>query len=33
MEDFVKFVMLVGALYSAYHLARTAWRLGIQLFG
>ncbi len=33
MEDFIKFVMFVGALYSVYHSARTAWRLGTQLFG
>ena len=33
MEDFIKFVMFVGALYGAYRSARTAWRLGTELFG
>jgi hypothetical protein len=33
MEDFIKFLMLVGALYSAYHSAKTAWRLSTDLFG
>jgi hypothetical protein len=33
MEDFIKFLMLVGALYSAYHSAKTAWRLRTDLFG
>ena len=33
MEDFIKFVMFVGALYGTYHSAKTAWRLGTELFG
>jgi hypothetical protein len=33
MEDFIKFLMLMGALYSAYHSARTVWRLSTDLFG
>jgi hypothetical protein len=33
MEDFIKFLILVGALYSAYHSTRTAWRLSTDLFG
>jgi len=33
MEDFIKFLMFVGALYCAYHSAKTAWRLGAELFG
>ena len=33
MEEFIKFVMLIGALYSAYHSAKTAWRLCTELFG
>ena len=33
MEDFIKFLMLVGALYSAYRSAKTAWRLSTDLFG
>lgn len=33
MEDVIKFLMFVGALYGAYHSAKTAWRLGIELFG
>jgi hypothetical protein len=33
MDDFIKFLMLVAALYGAYHSARTAWRLGTELFG
>jgi hypothetical protein len=33
MEDFIKFLMFVGALYGAYHSAKTAWRLGTELFG
>jgi hypothetical protein len=33
MDDFIKFLMLVGALYGAYHSAMTAWRLATELFG
>jgi len=33
MDDFVKFLMFVGALYSAYQSAKTAWRLGTDLLG
>jgi hypothetical protein len=33
MEDFIKFLMLVGAIYSAYRSTKTAWRLGAELFG
>jgi hypothetical protein len=33
MEDFIKLLMFIGALYSAYHSAKTAWRLGTELFG
>jgi hypothetical protein len=33
MDDFVKFLMFVGALVGAYHSGRTAWRLGTELFG
>ncbi len=33
MDDFGKFVLFLFALYGAYHSARTAWRLGIELFG
>jgi len=32
MEDFIKFLVFVGALYGAYHSAKTAWRLGTELF-
>jgi hypothetical protein len=33
MDDFIKFLMFVGALYGAYHSGKTAWRLGTELFG
>jgi hypothetical protein len=33
MDNFVKFLMFVGALYGVYHSAKTAWRLGTELFG
>jgi hypothetical protein len=33
MEDIIKFLMFVGALYGAYQSAKTAWRLGTELFG
>jgi hypothetical protein len=33
MEDFIKFLMLVGAIYSAYRSTKTAWRLGTELLG
>jgi hypothetical protein len=33
MDEFIKFLMLVGALYSAYYSAKTAWRLSTELFG
>jgi hypothetical protein len=33
MDDFIKFMMFVGALVGTYHSAKTAWRLGGELFG
>jgi hypothetical protein len=33
MNDFIKFLTFVAALYGAYHAARTTWRLGTELFG
>ena len=33
MDDFGKLLLFLGALYGAYHSARTAWRLGNELFG
>lgn len=33
MDNFVKFLMFVGALYSVYRSGKTAWRLGAELFG
>ena len=33
MDDFIKFLMFMGALYGAYRSAMTAWRLGTELFG
>jgi hypothetical protein len=33
MGDFVKFLMFVAAVAGAYHSAKTAWRLGGELFG
>jgi hypothetical protein len=33
VDDFIKFLMLMGALYSAYRSAKTAWRLSNELFG
>ena len=33
MENLIKFLMFVGALYGTYHSAKTAWRLGTELFG
>jgi len=33
MDDFIKLLMFLAALYGAYHSARTAWRLGAELFG
>ena len=33
MDDFGKLLLFLLALYSAYRSARTAWRLGIELFG
>jgi hypothetical protein len=33
MDDFIKVLMFVAALYGAYRSARTAWRLGTELFG
>jgi hypothetical protein len=31
MDDFIKFLMFLGALYGAYQSAKTAWRLGADL--
>lgn len=33
MEDFIKFLVFLGALYSAYQSAKTIWRLGTDLLG
>jgi hypothetical protein len=33
MDDAMKFVMLLTALYGTYRSARTAWRLIGELFG
>lgn len=33
MDDAVKFLMFLIAVYGAYKSARTAWRLGGELFG
>jgi hypothetical protein len=33
MDDLAKLVLFLLALYGAYHSARTAWRLGTELFG
>jgi hypothetical protein len=33
MDDLIKFLMFVGALYGAYHSAKKAWQLGTELFG
>jgi hypothetical protein len=33
MDDFGKLLLFLSALYGAYQSARTAWRLGNELFG
>jgi hypothetical protein len=33
MEDLGKLLLFLLALYGVYRSARTAWRLGIELFG
>jgi hypothetical protein len=33
MDDFIKLLALVGALYSTYCSARKAWRISAELFG
>jgi len=33
MNDFLKLIAFMIAVYGAYHAVRTAWRLGTDLFG
>jgi hypothetical protein len=33
MNDIAKLALFLAALYGMYHSARTAWRLGTELFG
>jgi hypothetical protein len=33
MDDFIKLLVLAGALYSTYCSARKAWQVGAELFG
>ena len=33
MDDFIKLLLFVGAVVGTYHSAKTAWRLGGELFG
>jgi hypothetical protein len=33
MDDLIKSLMFVAALYGAYHSARKVWQLGTQLLG
>lgn len=33
MDEFIKLLMFMAAVYGAYQSVKTAWRLGAELFG